>query len=112
MALFCVRYLGERAEVSQVFHLTRSVALGAGNFVGVYNVAVTPQEKLAQVCELVAWTPARYVNLLDRQVWVWPVEDPLFAYDESPQSRALMWAGLAAGFLLPVFSYFLWKREE
>jgi hypothetical protein len=107
-----VRYLGEQGEVSQVFHLTQSVALGGGNFVGVYNVAVTPKEKVAQICDLVAWTSARYVNLLDRQVWVWPVDDPLFAYDETTQSRVLMWGGLAAGFLLPFFSYFLWKKEE
>ncbi len=107
-----MRYFGERGEVSQVFHLTQSVALGGGNFVGVYNVAVTPKEKLAQICDLVAWTSARYVNLLDRQVWLWPVDDPLFAYDESPQSRTLMWVAMAAGFLLAVFSYFLWKRGE
>ncbi len=107
-----MRSFGERGEVSQVFRLTQAVALGRDNFIGVYSVAITPRAETAQICDLVAWTPKRYVNLLDRQVWLWPVDDPVFAYDESPQSRALMWGALAAGVFLPVFSYYLWKREK
>jgi hypothetical protein len=112
VALFSVRYFGDPAAVSQVFELSQSVALGGDNFIGIYKVAVTPNKKIAKVCNLVAWTSERYVNLLERQVWLWPVDDPLFAYEESPKSRVLMWLALAAGVFLPVASVYLWKKEE
>lgn len=111
VALFAVRNLGDKGEVSQVFHLDQAVALGGGRYLGVYNVAITPKEKTAQVCDLVALTPGRYVNLLDRQVWLWPVDAPLFAYDESTESRILMWASLVAGFILPFIAFYLWKKD-
>jgi hypothetical protein len=111
-ALFSVRYFGDPGEVSQVFHLSQSVALGGDNYIGFYKVAITPHKKIAQICELVAWTPERYVNMLERRVWLWPVYDPLFAYEESVKSRALMWAALLAAVFLPVVSVYLWRREE
>ena len=112
VALFSVRYLGTQGEVSQVFHLDQATALGGGRFIGVYNVAITPKDQTAQICEMVALTQGRYVDLLDRQVWLWPVADPLFAYDENPQSRVAMWGGLFACFFLAFLCYSLWKRKE
>jgi hypothetical protein len=111
-ALFSVRYFGEKGGVSQVFSLTKSVSLGSGNFIGFYNAAITPKDKVAQTCPLIAWTPTRYANLLEHQVWLWPVENPLFAYDENSKSRILMWALLVAGIILPMLSNYLWKIEK
>ncbi len=110
--LFSVRYWGEQGEVSQVFQLNRAVALGENDFIGVYSVAITPKEETAQICDLVAWTPKRYVNMLDRLVWLWPVDKPVFAYDESPQSRTMMWAALVCGIFLPILAYYLWQKSE
>ena len=111
VALFSVRYFGEPGQVSQVFHLSKSVPLGGHNYIGVYKVAITPHNKIAQVCHLVGWTPERYYDLLERRVWLWPVDDPPFAYYESPESQVLMWLALAAGLLLPVLSVYLWRKE-
>lgn len=112
VSVFCVRNLGDRCEVSQVFHLTQAVKLGGVGYIGLYNAAVTPEGKMAQICELAAWTPERYVNMLDHRVFMWPVDDPLFAYEESPRSRAGMWISLVLGLFLPIISYFLWKNED
>lgn len=112
VTLFCVRSLGDSCEVSQVFHLTGAVKIPGGPYIGLYNVAVTPEGKMAQICQLVAWTPVRYADMLSHRVWMWPVDEPLFAYEESPQSRVWMWGALAAGVFLPVFSFYLWKRED
>jgi hypothetical protein len=112
VALFGVRYFGEQGEVSQVFGHAKPVALAGGNYIGVYNVAITPKGKIAETCDLVAWTSAPYVNLLDHQVWFGPVTDPVIAYEESPKIRALMWAALGAGFFCLVISVVLWKKKD
>lgn len=111
-SLMLIRYLGERGEVSQVFSLTQAVPVGGGNYIGIYNAAITPNQKIAVTCSLVAWTPKRYVDLLDRQVWLWPVDEPLYAYNENSQSRTAMWVMLAAGLVIFITAYFLWKKKE
>lgn len=112
VSLFSVRYFGEPGKVSQVFELSKSVALGGENFIGFYKAAITPNNKIAQVTYLAAWTPARYVDMLERRVWLWPGDDPPFAYYESPKSRVLMWLSLVAGVFLPVLSVYLWKKDD
>ena len=106
-----VRYFGGAGEVSQVFRLSQSVALGGGNYIGVYNVAITPKGKIVQTCDLVTLTSAPYVNLLDRQAWLWPPDAPLYAYAESARSRPLPWISLAAALLLPMVGVLLWRKD-
>lgn len=110
-SLFTVRTFGDRGEVSQVFHLSKSVAVGGGNYAGFYNVAITPKGKIAQTCGLFALTPEPYVDLLDRQAWLWPPDAPLYAYAENSRSRVLMWLGLAAALLLPLLAALLWQED-
>ena len=102
-------------EVSQVFKLTRSIHVAGGNYIGLYNVAVTPltaSNKMAQVCGLFTVTPLSYLNLLDKRVWLLPLNELQFAYYETPNTKRFLYFLLAGGLLLLVAAYFLFQEKE
>src|SRR5258708_11597847 len=81
-----VRWWAVDCEVSQVFKLSRSIHLAGENYIGSYNVAVTPltaANKMAQVCRLITVTPASYFNVLDKKVWLLTLNELQFAYYEN-----------------------------
>jgi hypothetical protein len=108
-------YWAIQSEVSQVFKQSRSIPLGRGSYLGSYNVAVTPltaENKMAQICQLYTINPTPYVNLLDRKVWLLPLEGFQFSYDETPQARLWTFAPLGLGALLMVLAVWLFKENE
>ena len=113
-AAWGARYWGTECEVSQVFKLSKSMKLAGQNYLGAYDVAVTPiaPNQIAQMCSLYAVTPEKYVNMLDKRVWLMPLEDYQFAYFETPQTKTYLYALLGAGVLLLVAAYFLFKEKS
>lgn len=113
-ATWGARFWGVECEVSQVFKLSKSIRLTGQNYVGVYDVAVTPiaPNQMAQMCGLYAVTPEKYMNMLDKRVWLMPLEDYQFAYFETPQIKTLLYVLLGAGVLLLVVAYFLFKEKK
>ena len=109
-----IRYWGEPYAVCQVFKLLKSVPLAGGNYIGVYDVALTPGDPGKEVAynHVVTMTPEKYVDLLEKKVWLLPPDLSQYAYCETPLSRRFMYLGLAAGILLWVVSFFLFRRKE
>ena len=110
-----VRLWGVDCEVSQVFKLTRSVHLAGGNYAGFYNVAVTPltaANKMAQVCQLFTVTPVSYLNLLDKKVWLLPLNEYQFAYYETNNTKHFLYFLFGAGLLFMVLSYALFQDKD
>ena len=102
-------------EVSQVFKLTKSIHVVGENYAGIYNVAVTPltaANKMAQVCQLFTVTPASYLNLLDKKVWLLPLNDLQFAYYETNNTKHFLYFLLGAGLLFMVLSYALFQDKD
>ncbi|HJT23088.1 MAG TPA: hypothetical protein VJ873_00815 [bacterium] len=107
------RYWGKECEVSQVFKLSKSIPLAGQNYLGVYDVAITPiaPNEMAQTCSLYTVTPVKYMNLLDKHVWLMPLEEYQFAYFETPQAGTLHYLLLGAAVLLVAASFFLFKEK-
>jgi|HubBroStandDraft_1064217.scaffolds.fasta_scaffold676176_1 hypothetical protein len=114
LALWSVRFWAIQCEVSQVFKLSHSTTLGPGTYFGSYNVAVTPlvgPDKMAKICQLYTLTPGSYVNLLDKKVWLFPIQEYLFVYDETPQARHWAFVPLGLGFFLLFIAFLLFKER-
>ncbi len=112
-ALWSLHYWGTDCEVSQVFKLSKSIQLNGQNYLGVYDVAVTPiaPNQIAQMCNLYALTSVKYLNILDKRVWLISLGDYEFAYYETPQTKFLLWVLAGAGVLLMGASYLLFKEK-
>ena len=110
-----VRLWAVDCEVSQVFKLTRSIHVAGENYAGFYNVAVTPltaANKMAQVCQLFTVTPSSYLNLLDKKVWLLPLNEYQFAYFETNNTKHLLFLILGMGLALLVVSYLLFQDKD
>lgn len=115
LAFWTARYWAVECEVSQVFKLSHSMALGSGTTLGSYNVAVTPltaQDKMARICQLYTVTPAPYLDLLNKKVRLFLLMEYPFAYDETPQAHRLAFFPLGLGLLLLVLAYLLFQDKE
>ena len=114
-AFMAVRYWAEDCEVSQVFKHSRSIHLVGPNYMGTYDVAVTPltaANKLAQMCQLVTVAPVPAFDVLDKKVWLIPFREFQFAYYETPGSHRLLLLLLVAGIALLVAAYVLFGEKE
>lgn len=115
VAFLEVHQWAENCEVSQVFKQVRSVHLAGDNYVGLYDVAVTPltaANKLAQVCRLVTLTPAPYLNLLDKKVWLVPTHEFQFAFYETPVTQHFLYLLLGVGVVFLLIAYFLFDEKD
>lgn len=108
-------YWAVECEVSQVFKQARSLPLVRGQYLGTYNVAVTPltaENKMAQMCRLYTISPTPYVDVLDRKVWLFPLEEFQFSYEETPQARLWTFVPLGSGALLLALAFWFFKENE
>lgn len=115
LAIWSVRYWTTECEVSQVFKQTGSASLSAGTYFGSYNVAVTPlagPNKMARICQAYTMTSVPYMDLLNQKVWLFPLEEYRFVYDETPQTRHWAFLPLGLGLLLLILAYLLFREKE
>jgi len=95
-----VRTLGQEGLVSQVFNHSAKIHLVGRHYIHVDNAAVTPTHQIVVICDLVTLTSDPGLNLLEKKVYLWPLDVPRYAYHETSESKTAMGLSLAAGILL------------
>jgi hypothetical protein len=106
---------GQEADVSQVFKRVKSFPLGGGNYLGFYDVAVTPtkaEDKMARICILFTVTKGSYINPLERKTWLLPLHPVEYAYLENKGTKTYLYLFLAAGVFLMVIAYLIYPAKE
>jgi hypothetical protein len=107
-----IRSFGLEGLVSQVFkHSTKTHLIGR-HYAHIYNVAVTPTDRIVAICDLITLTSGAGLNLLEKKVYLWPADHPTYAYHETPESRIAMVLSLVTGVLLLWVSIVLFFKKS
>jgi hypothetical protein len=105
-AALTARHIGEPGKVSQVFTRLLSVPLGPGLSLRCFEVAVTPDApgRTVVICKLLTLSGKGGLDLLEREVWLLPLETETYAYHETAKGRSWVLVLLGVGLALIALS--------